>query len=234
MNSLVLMACSGTKRDVASPAMDLYQGVMYETFRAHVKQHARPNVIILSARHGFVNANDVLMPYEQKMSESRASEMMANLPCFMDNIFWPSNVESVFLAGGQQYRRVMKAAVALKFPDVRLDECSGGIGLQRSQLGHYLDHLSIQRGQIIGRHPNGVPVFQTLGDFEVNDDVLVQHKALPGKPPRAAVIEELFDGPSGPTASVKMLERRFNRDEVRWVGLQHLTKMSATNSFGHI
>lgn len=114
---------------------------MYETFRAHVRTHARPHVIILSALHGFVSPAQILAPYDEKMTASRADEMMENLARFMVNVQWPLNVSRVFLAGGQQYRKVMKAAVLQTVPHALVDECSGGIGFQRSQLGRYLDNL---------------------------------------------------------------------------------------------
>src|SRR5690242_8233058 len=108
-NHLVIMACSATKASTAAPAIDLYQGVMYSTFRANAPA-TRPAALILSAKYGFIEADRVIDPYEQRMTEARADEMLSNLPAF-DAIEWPYGVRSIFLAGGKTYRRVMIAAI---------------------------------------------------------------------------------------------------------------------------
>lgn len=141
MRPLVMMACSATKASVQAPAFDLYQGVMYKTFRACVKPLARPEVVILSAMHGFVQADAILAPYEQRMTKARADAMLADLPRFMKAVCWPDSITQVFLAGGKEYRVVMRAAMASVYPNIKVEECFGGIGYQRSQLGNYLQSL---------------------------------------------------------------------------------------------
>jgi hypothetical protein len=140
---LILMACSATKASTAAPAIDLYQGVMYSTFHANAPA-TRPAVVILSAKHGFIEADRVIDPYEQRMTEARADEMLAELSDF-DAIKWPTGVRSIFLAGGKAYRRVMRAAIERRIElglldrDVKIDETNAaGIGYQRAQLGAYL------------------------------------------------------------------------------------------------
>jgi hypothetical protein len=139
---LVLMACSATKGATPAPAFELYLGVMYSTFRANAPA-TRPAVVILSAKHGFLSADQVIDPYEQRMSEARADEMLAELPDF-DAIEWPAGVRSILLAGGKTYRRVMRAAIERRIElglldrDVTIEETAGGIGYQRAQLGAYL------------------------------------------------------------------------------------------------
>jgi hypothetical protein len=139
---LILMACSATKAATPAPAFELYQGVMYSTFRANAPA-TRPAVVILSAKHGFIAADQVTAPYEQRMTEARADEMLAELPDF-DAIEWPSDVRAILLAGGKTYRRVMRAAIERRIElgllsrDVVIEQTAGGIGYQRAQLGAYL------------------------------------------------------------------------------------------------
>lgn len=145
MTSLIIMACSATKGGHTAPAMDLYQGVMYSTFRANAPA-ARPAVVILSAKHGFIEAGRVIEPYEQRMTEARADEMIAELAGF-DSVEWPAGVRSILLAGGKTYRRVMRAAIKRRIDlclldsNLTIEETSGGIGYQRAQLGAYLRNL---------------------------------------------------------------------------------------------
>ncbi|SPD38161.1 conserved protein of unknown function (plasmid) [Cupriavidus taiwanensis] len=71
--ALLLLACSGTKLDRPAPALDLYRGVMYQSYRAHVRGDEAPTVLILSARHGFLAAHTEIAPYDQRMTPQRAS-----------------------------------------------------------------------------------------------------------------------------------------------------------------
>lgn len=141
------MACSGGKLDRPAPAMDLYRGVMYQSFRAHVKPETAPAVVILSALHGFIDPTAVIAPYDLRMTAHRASEMLADLPSFMDGVTWPGDVDQVFLAGGATYRCVMRAALQRLVDQgcmpasLVMCEASAGIGYQRSELGKYLDGL---------------------------------------------------------------------------------------------
>jgi hypothetical protein len=139
---LVLMACSATKGATPAPAFELYRGVMYSTFRANAPA-TRPAVVILSAKHGFLPADQVIEPYELRMSDARADEMLGELPDF-DSIEWPSELSAIFLAGGKTYQRVMRAAIERRIElgllsrDVTIERTAGGIGYQRAQLGAYL------------------------------------------------------------------------------------------------
>ncbi|EMO6640212.1 hypothetical protein RL845_004873 [Citrobacter freundii] len=145
-HSLILMSCSATKGRATAPAIDLYQGVMYSTFRANAPV-IWPAVVILSARHGFIDANSIIEPYEQRMPAARAGEMVAELSAF-DSIEWPSGVRSILLAGGKNYQKVMWAAIERRIKlglldaNIIIDQTSGGIGYQRAQLGAYLRNLA--------------------------------------------------------------------------------------------
>lgn len=141
---LLLMACSGLKLDRPAPALELYRGVMYESFRKHVAATARPHVIILSALHGFLSASSVIEPYDVRMNAERSQDMLIDLDGAMRGADWPGQVDDVFLAGGELYRRVMRAAVERQYGEssVAITGTHGAIGVQRSQLGQYLRHLA--------------------------------------------------------------------------------------------
>lgn len=145
---LLLLACSGMKLERPAPAMELYRGVMYQTYRTHVRAGAAPRVVILSALHGFVSADTVLEPYDQRMTPARADQLLAELGTryMLNGGAWPAELGQVFLAGGQEYRRVMRAALCWLgdckgIMPTSVAETSGPIGVQRAQLGRFLDAL---------------------------------------------------------------------------------------------
>lgn len=146
MTNLIIMSCSATKGRTAAPAINLYQGVMYSTFRANAPT-TWPAVVILSARHGFIDGGHIIEPYEQRMTAERAGKMIAELAAF-DSNEWPSGVRSILLAGGKTYQLVMRAAIERRIKigllnaDIIIEHTTGGIGYQRAQLGSYLRNLA--------------------------------------------------------------------------------------------
>ena len=141
---LLLMPCSDMKGPAKATAMELYKGVFFQTYKSNVQPGAFPLVVILSAKHGFINTNQEIAPYDEVMSTARADTMLANLPKYIANIKIPSGITDVMIVGGKEYQRVMRAAVAelqsfgLISPEAAINATSGGIGVQRQQLGEYL------------------------------------------------------------------------------------------------
>ncbi len=219
---LLLMACSQRKSGLQARAIDLYKGVMYQTYNAHVKEDAMPRLMILSAEYGFLWPWDTINTYDRKMDDARAEEMLSDIEALVHKVLWPDGLEAVQLCGGAAYRRVMTAAVdVLKrrgcisaAADVR--SLSGGIGEQRAQLGAFLDNLTDPL-DIIGRHPNRTPLYRELGERHVGERVHVAYN-----PPRTGTITELFHGPRGPTASVEIDAAPRCRAHPGWVGLADL------------
>ena len=141
---LVIMPCCDMKGAEKAPAMELYKGVFFQTFRSNAQEGGRPNVVILSAKHGFIAPTKEIEPYDQMMTSSRSDEMLVDLPRLINNLQIPEGIEDVLIVGGKDYQRVMKAAVAELQKDGTISETasvnatSGGIGDQRKQLGEYL------------------------------------------------------------------------------------------------
>lgn len=225
--NLLLMACSGAKRPEAAPALDLYRGVMYESLRTHLNPRARPRILILSALHGFIDPYAVIHPYEQLMTAERADALKAEK---LDPDLWGTGIKRVFMAGGAEYRSVMHAAVVQLqasgdvLTGAEISGTRGGIGYQRSQLGAYLRSIPMSRA-LVGEHPNGAPLYRSLGGVSVGDDVVARYR--PDEEGVGAVVEELFFGPTGPTASIVVKREKPGRfPETRWIGLRKLSPLT--------
>lgn len=155
-NRLVFMPCSAKKGGKAGPAMDLYQGVFFQTFRSNVPADAMPNVVILSAEHGFIGPDAQIEPYDRLLDKARADEMLGDMPKVITDIkkamagIPADQIKDVLLVGGKEYQAVMRAALAqmkedgLIPEDASVNATSGGIGEQRQQLGQYLRALPSQ------------------------------------------------------------------------------------------
>jgi hypothetical protein len=135
---LVILACSAPKLAHAAPARDLYLGVMWQSLRANQAADRAPHVIVLSALYGFVDGDQVIEPYDLRMTPERAHELQAQRQA----VRLPAGVGRILLAGGALYRGVMRAMLddqAHQLADgVQVAEVAGGIGCQRSQLGRFV------------------------------------------------------------------------------------------------
>lgn len=228
--ALLLIACSGKKLDRPAPAMELYQGVMYQSYRAHVRTGWEPTVLILSARHGFLDPAALLQPYEERMSPARADQFLAGLDELVQTAPWPTDVRRVLLAGGKEYRRVMRAAIARRYSATPwINETTGGIGMQRSQLGEFLRSLVPAFSERIGQHANGTMTFRRYGWLEAGAIVDLCYRAVPALPAERARVLSLFLGPAGPTAEVEVdrVVRGHVRPSRRWVTVTALKPVPA-------
>ncbi len=156
---LLMLACSQRKHagDAALPAIEMYRGVMYQTLRTHADPRATPQLVILSAEHGFLRPEDCIRAYDRRMDARRADALLANLQALLAPLAGLADIEAVQLCGGAAYRRVMLAAVdAMKARgQIRaaapVTHSAGQLGEQRAQLGSYLRRLAIDAARSFAR-----------------------------------------------------------------------------------
>jgi hypothetical protein len=81
--NLLIVGCSRRKLDttIPVPALELYQGWCIPQVRARVgtRPELRRQTLILSARHGLVDADTALLAYDQRMSATRARELRSQI-----------------------------------------------------------------------------------------------------------------------------------------------------------
>lgn len=212
---LILMACSATKLGHPAPAQDFYQGVMWQSLRANAPEGQLPHIVVLSAMHGFIPGSRVVEPYDKLMTPVRARELEFDLEQFIQSVEWPEDASRILLAGGGLYRYLMRRMVgelirAGKLAgDLEISEVTGGIGLQRSQVGKFVRDPSALPVVHSGYHPNGTPLLRDAWGLRVGDRVRTTGQMASGKSgSRYARVQELFMGPSGPTASVEFEDDR--------------------------
>ena len=77
INGLVIMGCS--RRKVGStepvPALDLYTGACFPQLRERLTPELRRRVRILSAKHGLLEADRRLLPYDRQLTAWRARRL---------------------------------------------------------------------------------------------------------------------------------------------------------------
>ena len=125
---LICMACSATKTGAPGmvPAIDRYDGPMWRTLRANLREaKEQPKIWFLSARYGFQLATLPIPDYEQLLTGR--PDTMGNDDGFARSV---AAADDVLFAGGKRYRDLMMEVCA--FRDVTWTV--GGIGMQRATL----------------------------------------------------------------------------------------------------
>lgn len=148
VTALVVMPCSATKSAAAGelPAVDRYDGPMWRTLRAAVREARQPvDVWFLSARFGFHPATLGIPDYDQVMTASRAAELLT-LPTSNRHAFAAAvqAAGDVLFVGGRLYRDTMRRASVDAPGGFRfVDETTGlGIGYQRAELRAWLQRVA--------------------------------------------------------------------------------------------
>ena len=73
-----LVACSRAKTNRPAPARELYVSPLFRAARAYAERHYGPGRwFILSARHGLVDPDTVLAPYDLNLGQLSARERVA-------------------------------------------------------------------------------------------------------------------------------------------------------------
>jgi hypothetical protein len=79
-NTLILMACSATKRKLpegrsSMPLMEMYDGPMWQTLRTRLG-HRHAQVVVLSGKFGIIGASANWPPYEARLSAQKADHLI--------------------------------------------------------------------------------------------------------------------------------------------------------------
>lgn len=167
---LLILACAATKRSNPGymPAIERYNGPLWQTLRAVDPDGSKAKVAFLSAHYGFRDATDTIEPYDRRMTDGIAAAMKAGglgtrwpRPKTQRHVMpsgahpgmhinslsegRPKPFVDVALVGGHIYLDGMRHFIGLfregghVTADARITEINGPIGLMRRELRLWLD-----------------------------------------------------------------------------------------------
>lgn len=134
---LLIIACSATKRQTAPgevlPAIGLYDGPGYRTLRKHLMGDT--TVLILSAEHGILEANQGICWYDQKMSREVARTLRERGHLDALEPYLLEEWDAVHVHAGATYREALPVE---RLKAMGATFARGGIGEQLGQLKAWL------------------------------------------------------------------------------------------------
>jgi len=134
---VVLIACCGKKLKEPAPAKDLYRSDLFIKARRYAEQHG-DRWFILSAKHGVVDPEAIIEPYDETLTEKSAAERRA----------WSAKV-AVQLAGHKRDRLTVLAGEAYCgwSEGFKVERPMRGLGIGQ-QLRFLLEHASSSGGMV--------------------------------------------------------------------------------------
>ena len=168
---LLILACSATKRSRPGwiPAVDRYDGPLWQTLRAIGPDQQDTKVAVLSARYGFIDARSPIENYDTRLTTTLADRMIeggiatrwprpplsrkldiygnyaaCEIAALTDHGERPFT--EIGLAGGHLYLRVMRSFVSeflgrnYVAADAPITEINAPIGIMRRDLRVWLEH----------------------------------------------------------------------------------------------
>lgn len=145
---LLILACSAAKESIPGliPAMQRYKGAYAQVVKK-APDWRWPDIIILSAKHGFIGGSQRIEDYDQQMDRDRSRALRADPSQRqqLEHFLGGKSYDEVFVAAGALYRDVILHHVDGLIPVSSIDIAEGGIGEQRSQLGAWMDGGSLRQ-----------------------------------------------------------------------------------------
>ena len=136
INQLILIGCSKSKLDHQRPAYCLYTGDLFKKQMQYADDILQPanqynsKVMILSAKHGLLELDKVIKPYDLSLNDFNAFELSR----------WASKVEqqindlfidfkSVVFLAGKKYREPLSSLLLSSFSPFKIQEPLKGMGI---------------------------------------------------------------------------------------------------------
>jgi hypothetical protein len=109
MRRIFLIACGKRKRDSRTKARDLYQGELFRKSMAYAQSLKHDAIYILSAKHGLLELDTEIDPYDQTLNKMKIMDVKAWALRVLEQLQRVADVRNdqfIFLAA-VRYRRYL-------------------------------------------------------------------------------------------------------------------------------
>ena len=153
--TLVLMEGCQLQRNERMPAIDLYNGPLWQTLRRRQGMIPSCNVCVLSGKHGFINACTVISPYDEPLTGQKVTNMIARPVTATNTRF------SIAHRGAWGPSPILEAGGAIRIPNRPYDAVVlAASGNYETGLRHILGGFLV-----VGLVGRGVPIIIASGSL---------------------------------------------------------------------
>lgn len=143
MAELLIQSCSKRKRENmdALSALERYDGYFFRILRKAKREQLWPQdmeLVILSAEHGIIHANDTVQYYDRKMTKTRANKLNEEVLLELKSLVNDHDIQRILVNVGSIYRVALDGLEEVVEPPVQWIE-GDGIGAKGHQLKTILE-----------------------------------------------------------------------------------------------
>ena len=137
MKKIVLIACASKKLSHAAPAGELYTSPLFRLSLAYARKLQPDDIYILSAKHGLLDLDDVIEPYDTTLTRMSSTDVKQWAHEVLEKLRSRADLkhDHFILLAGDRYRRYL--APHLTRHEVPMEGLP--IGKQLQQLRRWLD-----------------------------------------------------------------------------------------------
>ena len=157
-NKCLVINCSKTKLidESVLPAIKRYDGPLFKVLRKYIsnknEEASNLSVYILSAKYGFISADEKIYNYDCFLTLNEANKIRENVTNSFKSVCQNNKYEEIFIALSKNYLTLLDG-----FDDIKskLVFATGGNGHKSSQLKQWLyDDYKIENGQskVVTKH----------------------------------------------------------------------------------
>ncbi|MEA1993945.1 MAG: peroxide stress protein YaaA [Euryarchaeota archaeon] len=142
---LLILGCSNRKKSVSGKVrpLELYDGVNYRVLKKFFKMYGKPSnleILIISAKYGFLTMGEIIEHYDKKMTAERARELhdtvMKKLKAFLKG----KEFDEVHINLGKTYLEAIGGFERL-FPNSKIVYDERGIGYKMQTMKKWLERI---------------------------------------------------------------------------------------------
>lgn len=147
--SLLIIGCSHKKirNECLVSAWDLYDGINYRILKKLSKNLKLPNnidILILSAKYGFLKPNSMIEYYDQIMTPIRAKKLRNESLSYLKHILTNNIYDEIFINMGYNYLIAIDGFENLLQSQTKIICAKGRIGEKASQMKKWINAKIIQ------------------------------------------------------------------------------------------
>jgi cytoplasmic iron level regulating protein YaaA (DUF328/UPF0246 family) len=138
---LLILSCSKTKKNIdRAPAIELYDGMYYRVLRKNfnLKDNKNLDILILSAKYGLIDSNEIIDYYDQVMTSKRAEELKDGVKLKLKEVLNNNNYDEIFITMGKTYKEAFDGECRELLQKYNTHWIEGMIGERLQQLKKWL------------------------------------------------------------------------------------------------
>jgi len=140
---LLIISCSNRKNKDAGflPAIERYTGAWYGVINKLKRERKFPvnlEIVIISAKYGFLKSNDLIEYYNLRMTQNQAKELNSIIINNFKSLFEERHYCEIFVNLGNDYIPAIKGLEKIVPQETKLLYAKGKVGERKSQMKKWI------------------------------------------------------------------------------------------------